>query len=287
MYIGPWQEYKLARLIQASHEKKDIASRIPSGLPRQSSIDRLHNGGCSDSLDRLETSSVSSSTRSGLSSRSAPPRLRVTPQSRLNDMFQDAGHARRGSTPSSASSSAGRPPRPSSSTGARRGAGGRQPAARRTAASKSAAVPKASPEAERRARIAHMQRLYGLGASSPKNVEPHGSVLDLSPPLANATVAQAAVPAPPAGIANPADSTSARGGLPQEQMPMLRPPVATTMSLASVPCEEVINPLASNPLNVTTNGTDEEDLIAWSKMLMPESVSAEADLACLLPPLDL
>lgn len=281
MYIGPWQEYKLARLIQATHEKKEASSRNPVGLPRQSSIDRLHNGGCAESLDRLETSSVASSTRSGLSSKSAPPRL--TAQSRLNDMFQDAAHVRRERTPAS---TAGRPPRPLSSMGVRRGTGARQPAARRAVAPKSGAVPKVSAEAERRARIAHMQRLYGLGASSPREVESPGRIGCMpgaSPSFANSAAAQASGPMLPTDIAN---GTLSPRGLPREQLSKLPLVVASPTSLASVHCEDVMNPVAADPLNVTLNGVD-EDLIAWSKMLKPESLSAEVDLACLLRPFDL
>lgn len=278
MYIGPWQEYKLARLIQASHERNEPSSRrTPTGLPRQSSIDRLHKGGCADSLDRLETNSVASSTRSGLSSRSAPPRL--TPQSRLNDMFQDAAHAGRVRTPSSASaaSSAGRPPRPSSSTGSRRGPGGRPPAARKAAVSKRVGAPKPSAEEERRARIAHMQQLYGLGVASARDDDSQGTAPDAS---------QVTTPAAISNIEQTVGNAAARGWIPQQEMHELRSGISSSTSVTSVHCAEVMNPRAAVPLNTTLDGADEheDDLIAWSKMLKPENLSSEVDLSCLLPP---
>merc|ERR1711879_392374 len=117
------------------------------------------------------------------------------------------------------------------------------PVPRRAAASNKAAAPKVSAEAERRSRIAHMQRLYGLGASSPQDSTLQGCV------PSGATATQAAQPAPLNAISNDIDSVSSREWLPQDQ---------------------VMDPLASNSPIVTVNGADEEDLIAWSKMLKPE-----------------
>jgi len=193
MYIGPWQEYKLAKLIQ-HHQQQQTACGTPATseqqlrpgsrqrrplVPRQSSKD-LHD----------DTASVTSSTRSGISfksTQSAPSQLPSQPsaQSRLNDFYQhyernarqdgiaadaDAKARSNASSQQQARRVPGMPPRPRS--------GGRTAgvvAAKRRAKAKSGP----SFEDERRARIQHMKRLYGLG-------EPE---LELQPQVCSASTA--------------------------------------------------------------------------------------------------
>ncbi|CAK0892436.1 unnamed protein product [Prorocentrum cordatum] len=163
---GAPPEYKLAKLLQASvhppvHARSGSAPRGPSGLAVQSPIDRLRSGGSATEFN--DTASVSSSTRSVFSTRSAPPG--ASAQSRLESMYREHG---RGTSSASAASTpargAARPPRPRSGSAQRsappRGAGAPQGGGRGAGRR-----PKLSAEAERRARIAQMQQMYGLGAA--------------------------------------------------------------------------------------------------------------------------
>eukprot|EP00928_Gymnodinium_smaydae_P012304 TRINITY_DN1446_c0_g1_i1.p1 TRINITY_DN1446_c0_g1~~TRINITY_DN1446_c0_g1_i1.p1 ORF type:complete len:342 (-),score=56.47 TRINITY_DN1446_c0_g1_i1:49-1074(-) len=341
MYIGPWQEYKLAKLIQARPEiaaelgtpaasRSSPASsssatlgRLPSsGLPRQRSIDRLHNPGCP--TDCLETASVASSTRSGLSSSSAPPRLSA--QSRLDDMFQGVkrGIDRGDRTPSSSagrsSSSAGRrPPRPRLSGAAT--ATGRPPAAGR---GKAKAAAKPSPEEERRARIASMQRLYGLAgreealddaavAGNTAVATASAGLPQLAPGSGTAALPSAFPPAaahegasvsrdwslaidqrewaagrwrppePSAGAGNVLALSQGSGAAAAVALPMSVPPQnAGHAAGLSVPATKDDQ---TSLMGLTMASDNDEDLIAWSKMLMPESCTPEVGLASFMPSL--
>lgn len=332
MYIGPWQEYKLAKLIQARLEQKDSPSPSLSRAlgRRQSSIDRLHNGG---SLDGLDSASVASSSRSGLSSNSAPPRL--TAQSRLDDLYYSAAYARErparggldgggGRTPSSSASSAGRPPRPQSSASSGRQArpnlSGRPPprpgAVRQIkvaggATANGAVAPKPNPEAERRARIAHMQRLYGLGAAGAAGAEDFGGSEEARP--SPGPPPAAALPSGYGAASDALGDVGTRGWLPQVVQPSAQlqasspsthrtvtgsgwaPALAAPAPPAQAPSNGIWAPPVSvapalsfanpDPLGMSLSGGDaEEDLIAWSKMLRPDSMAADADLTSLLQP---
>lgn len=256
MYIGPWQEYKLARLIQAQPGllQETPGSKAPTPLSRQRGIDRVRSG----NTDHLETASVASSSRSGYSTRSAPPR--VSAQSRLDNMYQDAERERVNRTPSLGGrpgSDAGRPPRPRN-TGVRRG-GRQQSGMQKTAAKK--AAPKLSADAERRARIAQMQRLYGLSSALPADEAS-------TPPLS------------PMGAADSNASNSQR-----------LPPTMTEQNVASSPPRMPPSQTKSNiweepvikvPEFDELDGSD--GIIAWSRMLKPEDLSPEATLASFFQP---
>eukprot|EP00435_Cladocopium_sp_Y103_P008012 s4674_g2.t1 len=165
MYIGPWQEYKLARLIQHQHQ----------ALARDASRE-ARRGGSGGLLDASPASSRSGF--SGLSTQSAPARVPgPSAQVRLNDYCDSIERcerrrwAARPRVPSGSSTASTRPY--SSSSGSTRGQGGSTSSASSgKAAAKHAAGPKkpgkppkaVSLEEQRRTRIRHMQRLYGLGS---------------------------------------------------------------------------------------------------------------------------
>lgn len=161
MYIGPWQEFKLARLIQQQQNDLQLVSspRRPP-LPRRRSESRVAD-------DAVSVASSSRSGFSGLSTRSAPARLpQQSAQARLNgyyDAVQRSDTHR--SRPPSANSNR---PRSGVACGHSGGNGSRSvgslasgrrgngnPAAKKKNA-------KISFEEQRKARILQMQRLYGL-----------------------------------------------------------------------------------------------------------------------------
>lgn len=284
MYIGPWQEFKLAKLLQAQQgpPQSHRTLRTPSGLTPQSAIDKTRGG----SLQEFDTASVSSSTRSGFSTKSAPPR--TSAQSRLDSMYRD--HERGGlGASSSASASAlstpagARPPRPRSSAGAgarRPGAcaqgRGRGPARR--------AVPKPSSEeaskAERRARIAQMQRLYGLGGDGGEAPTP--AAQEPASPALSSLSSIASTEQPPPGIPEGGRKTYTRheGSVAHARTPSI--PEAAPLGVAAAPfstqgldCEETVD---------VNGGADTADLIAWSRMLRPAELSPEATLASFFQP---
>ncbi|CAE7233966.1 GRXC6 [Symbiodinium sp. CCMP2456] len=179
MYIGPWQEYKLARLIQHQHQ----------ALAHESARGVVGRSGSRPSSQRGAEASPSSSRSgfSGFSSNSAPARLPgPSAQVRLKDYcdsverLSKANDRRRWAPPRprlpSGSSTGSTRPYSSSSRGSDRGPGlescsstssvGNAAAKRAAGGARKASgkPPKAASfEEQRRARIRHMQRLYGLG----------------------------------------------------------------------------------------------------------------------------
>ncbi|CAE7194682.1 GRXC6 [Symbiodinium microadriaticum] len=192
MYIGPWQEYKLARLIQHQHQ----------ALAHESAREAVGRSGSRPSSQRGAEASPSSSRSgfSGFSSNSAPARLPgPSPQVRLKDYcdsverLSKANDRRRWAPPRprlpSGSSTGSTRPYSSSSRGSDRGPGlescsstssvGNAAAKRAAGGARKASgkPPKAASfEEQRRARIRHMQRLYGLGQGAacptPKRCRP-------------------------------------------------------------------------------------------------------------------
>lgn len=134
MYIGPWQEFKLAQLIKQQQDAKEgltPQARVPKaparrrpGVPRRAASE----------ADRDDIASVASSSRSGFSAQSAP-----------------AAPAHRGTTSTGGRSSSLRSlQQPVGVAGAKTKA--------------KAKAPKVNPEQQRRERIQAMQKLYGLAA---------------------------------------------------------------------------------------------------------------------------
>eukprot|EP00933_Yihiella_yeosuensis_P051114 TRINITY_DN4895_c1_g4_i3.p1 TRINITY_DN4895_c1_g4~~TRINITY_DN4895_c1_g4_i3.p1 ORF type:complete len:340 (+),score=69.26 TRINITY_DN4895_c1_g4_i3:102-1121(+) len=199
MYIGPWQEYKLARLIQQQHVLQAQQSASSDTGHRSSSSTGLRGR---DAVAASPTSS-SRSGFSGLSTQSAPVQ---SSQARLNDYCDgQGGKAERRNRPwapprprDSGSSSATGSTRPfsSSSAGSATGRGfsqsnsvatlpsprGRGGAGRKGGGPKKSGKPPkaASFEEIRRKRIKDMQKLYGLqgdegGEPAPEEGKPQAA----------------------------------------------------------------------------------------------------------------
>mmetsp|Transcript_10768 Transcript_10768/g.24597 ORF Transcript_10768/g.24597 Transcript_10768/m.24597 type:complete len:315 (+) Transcript_10768:67-1011(+) len=312
MYIGPWQEYKLARLLQKQAKEEDskrLASQRPI-LPRQHSVDRSISRP-DLKVEDVETSSVTSSTRSStsfISTRSAPSRLgsQSSAQARLDGLYRDAERnehrasasqcsGRGSSRPTSAASArpTGRPPLP-----------GRPPPAKRPSGKKTAKQSEQGLLAQRRARIAQMQRLYGLGgeedaaaeiAPSGVQAEAESSRSDLRSPLPRempeaSSYSQRSPPA--AATAAPVVVTSLP---PWQKIPDVvqiaadgafsQDTLCRGGGLPTVPedSSQKMNASQVDPLGLSLSGGVDDNLIAWSQGLRPEDLSPEATLESFFP----
>jgi len=268
MYIGACQEFKLARLIQQQQPQDDPRSK-PARKPlvsvpgqRRAPVPKKKSGGFDDSA------SVASSTRSewsGYSTQSAPPKL-PSSNACLNEFCDRAGHSGRkaesvdGSAPRARSSCSARP---RSSTGSRGAAHSSLPPRAGRPAAKS--TPKAggrnkgpSLEEQRRARILHMQKLYGLGGD---------------PELEE----KAPEPSTEVGVDRPLPDTG-----------MNSIPAGADMVKASYSRRDVrgtsindwpLTSLPEDPIEMSMSMGSSGGLIAWSKNLQPDTVSPSATLA--------
>ena len=246
MYIGPWQEYKLARLIHHQHQAlaRDVSCEVRQGGLRDASPASCRSG------------------FSGLSTQSAPAHVAgPSAQVRLNDYCDSIERserrrwAARPRVPSGSSTASTRPY--SSSSGSTRGQGGSSSSASSgKAAAKRAAGPKkggkppkaVSLEEQRRTRIRQMQRLYGLGGdeSSPPN----------------------------AGVEN----------LPEEKHSSPeRSKEGDGRPLPTVKESETLSPRKEKDPLMLSMGSS-AGLIAWSKNLQPDELSPQASLASFFPP---
>mmetsp|Transcript_26200 Transcript_26200/g.61346 ORF Transcript_26200/g.61346 Transcript_26200/m.61346 type:complete len:268 (-) Transcript_26200:61-864(-) len=265
MYIGPWQEYKLARLIQHQHQALAHES-VGEVVRRSGSRPSSHRGEASPSSSR--------SGFSGFSSNSAPARLPgPSPQVRLKDYCDSVerlskANDRRPRLPSGSSTGSTRP-YSSSSRGSDRGLGlescsstssvGNAAAKRAAGGARKAAgkPPKAASfEEQRRARIRHMQRLYGLGHAKEAETQPT--------------------------IVEPQNSQ--RGGEPTavEASPVQRQPSEPSQPTSPKPEQWSLPTVKeADPLSLSMGSSG--GLIAWSKGLQPDALSPQASLACFFP----
>mmetsp|Transcript_60435 Transcript_60435/g.141336 ORF Transcript_60435/g.141336 Transcript_60435/m.141336 type:complete len:282 (+) Transcript_60435:73-918(+) len=279
MYIGPWQEYKLARLIQQQHQ----------AIAREVAVDAVRPTGSRPSSHRGAEASPASSRSgfSGLSTHSAPAQLPGQPsaQVRLNDYcdsverLSKANDRRRWAPPRprlpSGSSTGSTRPYSSSSRGSDRGPGfgsgssagsAGYSAAKRTAGAKKASgkPPKAASfEEQRRSRILHMQRLYGLGQAEaspapevpvPKIVEP-----DPLPVRQGRDLACRELEASPSPVRREPSQ-----------------PISPKSDEWTLPTVKEADPLS---MSMGSSG----GLIAWSKGLQPDALSPQASLASFFP----
>lgn len=294
MYIGAWQEYKLARLIQQHQNEQNPpgTQRTPlrSGLRSSSSSRSARQG---DDVASL-SSSKSGASVSGMSTQSAPAKLQPSQsaQSQLNEFYDQSrrrdgapsGPARSQRPRTSLAPRAGRPPKP--------------------AAKKAAAKPKAkSIEQERRARIQAMQKLYGLGPPEPPQEE--GSPRSLPTPMA-ASISDSCLPLSsaetsplraPDGMSEvdralsklrtSMDMHASDFGGELVQASIARAPAsADGFSGGSFLTAEPLPPVSEDPPDFSMSMTagSSGGLIAWSKNLCPEALSPEATLTSLMMP---
>lgn len=216
MYIGAWQEYKLARIIQEQQKQIQQLQGGDSGPPRIRSNSR---GTVSHRPSSAASSSASQSGLSTFSTQSAPAQLAArspSAQAQLNTaLFERSRPSERPRSAadrprSAASSTRARPPRPS---------------AKRSASRPPAGKAKSKPpslEQARKQRIQSMQRLYGLGG------EPQHEDTEASTTMGSAL----------------GSSSSAAGGGQDVEMPQSpwRPPAAApspASSSASIPAPQV------------------------------------------------
>lgn len=198
MYIGPWQEYKLARLIQSQQNQIQAlqaqAGIAPSPGHLRLKSDRVRTVGHSSAQsDRYDDGASESTATSSFSTKSAPvlgaqgvPRSGA--QRQLEEYYQgDERERRREDREIKARL---RPPRPNS--GIR--IGGKLPSERRDETQKKRAENLAK---QRNSRINGMRQLYGLGSNSrpnspsPLKVEGASSDSIASPSHSQATVSPA------------------------------------------------------------------------------------------------
>eukprot|EP00747_Dinoflagellata_sp_TGD_P166576 gnl/TRDRNA2_/TRDRNA2_189564_c0_seq1.p1 gnl/TRDRNA2_/TRDRNA2_189564_c0~~gnl/TRDRNA2_/TRDRNA2_189564_c0_seq1.p1 ORF type:complete len:346 (+),score=62.41 gnl/TRDRNA2_/TRDRNA2_189564_c0_seq1:126-1163(+) len=215
MYIGPWQEYKLARLIEL-HNKQELSNQLQrqQQRPRQSTgRGAASRGGIND-----DSASVASSSRSGfsgISTQSAPPGApgarEPSAQGRLNEFYNewDRTRARPAGSDNSSRPDVPRPGslrRPSSANQQKvpgRKSGSGRPAAKSRASAMSF-------EAQRRSRIQQMQKLYGLGAGDGEDQQQQqqdctqggaaAAAVPMSPARSVASGAAGRPPAMPTGV---------------------------------------------------------------------------------------
>jgi len=291
MYIGPWQEYKLARLIQHHQEQQSPSvPRRPTSQSRRRLVVSRQRKSSDGQLD--DAASVTSSTRSGVSlqsTQSAPAQLPApSAQSRLNDFYQ---HYERGARQDVPMTKAGArlPPRPRSSIG--RG----QPAAKRKPKAKAGP----SFEDERRARILQMKRLYGL--AEPEPPADTGSFQATSTDLNESTCLsrmeslaslskgdgyssscrenQISPSAALVAIDKDSFTPDFDRALNQLQASMDNHEEAHRLPSPD-PYSRQVDPLAMSMSADSMNGSG--GLIAWSKNLRPEDLSADVTLASFL-----
>lgn len=294
MYIGPWQEYKLARLIQEHNGgNEQRRSRNLSHGSRSASANRV---GPRDNGDDI--ASVASSSRSGFSNfstQSAPAQLaaQASAQSRLTEFYE---HVDRASNERIAGNRNRLPavPRPRSSSGAgAKSSASRKPPSGMGAKASGKAKAKSKPQSfqdDRKARILQMQRLYGLANDEADAQEETGTLP--SPTMSNYTVHSAVE------IESSACPRIARDGS-SSQLDRVIPYAdqALTKLQASIQSHEpeangaTINlheswelpTVPEDPFNLTGDLGSSGGLIAWSKNLRPEELSPSASLAAFFP----
>lgn len=327
MYIGPWQEYKLARLIQNQHQA--LAREVAQEVIRQ------RTGASRPNSSRGALASPTSSQRSGfsgISTQSAPAQLpQPSAQVRLNDYCDSAERASHASDrrrrwapprPGAASSSSTGSTRPYSSSSATSSAlGGRGSSAslsgipalpqagtsaiKRKAgrvggggAKKSGKPPQAASfEEQRRARIRHMQKLYGLGdgddgdaASREQHQEEPshsgGGALETSSAAAAAVAGSFAAAASQASSDRRGqdDRTSSEvdNAIDRLQSSILAHESADATTQGSVD-NWPLPSLPEDPLGASMDMGGSGGLIEWSKNLHPDDLSPQATLASFFP----
>jgi len=278
MYIGPWQEFKLAKLIQQHQQQQErpgSRQRRPL-VPRQNSKSDI----CND-----DAVSVTSSTRSGVSYKSTQSAPQPSAQSRLNEFYEHYERsARHDDVSNAASNRTDRtrrlPPRPQSSS-------------RPKAVAKRRPKAKSAPsfEEERRARIQHMKSLYGLGPpcaevqpSSASNASESMSRVDSA-----ATLRLVDDHIPPAPRLPPAAVVAANSFTPDFDRALIE--LQASMDVrGEIPFPEPtwethrgqVDPLAMSLSAESMGGSG--GLIAWSKNLRPEDLSPDLTLAGFLLP---
>jgi len=305
MYIGPWQEFKLARLIQQQQQ----AQQLPPLPPRHGRLPaRRPSSAVAD-----DAASVASSSRSGLSTQSAPARLpQASAQSRLNDYYDASERSQRPPQQRRGSSAEAAPggPRPRSSglgtrsssslgAGARRGGGA---AAKKPAKNKEKPV---SFEEQRRARILQMQKLYGLareedasggGGGDGQEADTAASAARL-PLVSQSSGYAAAAPAVETGPAPDMDNAlrqlcasmdacDAQGGRGGENAPPPPPLDSTFIGRSGFHSKSAspLPPLPEDPVSMSNTLGSSGGLIAWSKNLQAEELSPQATLASFFSP---
>jgi len=294
MYIGPWQEYKLAKLIQHHQQQQQALVQTPLGQQRPGNRLRQSRPCLTDADD---IASVTSSTRSGTSfksAQSAPSQLRsgrVSAQSRLNDFYEhwdrNDRQTARGDVVADAGPQQTRrlPPRPRSSNGRPKAIAKKRP--------KATSGP--SFEEERRARILHMKNLYGLGGGEVAVEFQAGPTIGLQSSASNATFSSISrvdsaatlrlvdgyVSAPTAAsalvavVATDTITPDFDRALMELQASMDVRDDAHHPELSMRRVEE--DPLALSMTAESMGGSG--GLIAWSKNLRPEDLSHDATLA--------
>uniref|UniRef100_A0A7S1LFV0 Uncharacterized protein n=1 Tax=Alexandrium catenella TaxID=2925 RepID=A0A7S1LFV0_ALECA len=294
MYIGPWQEFKLARLIQQRHEQEELPGGRPQlprgrrGVPHRRS-----------QAEHDDVASVASSSRSGFSgfsTQSAPAQLaQPSPQSRLNDFYDHAErNSRRASSTDGGTPQAAPRPRSSICRGSSAGnlpqrgrkppLGAKKPSAKATAKAKAAAF-----EEQRRTRILQMQRLYGLSASEDAEAAEESSTAAQAPQGSAATAAMfgSAADAPKQDYAPSGPIPDVDRALSELQASMCahEPELRGTDQTQPVagrhhsPCP--LPTLPEDPFSLSMGSSG--GLIAWSKNLKPDDLSPSASLTNFFP----
>lgn len=268
MYIGAWQEYKLARLIQNQHQQ------LQRGPSRRED--------CAD--DAASAAGSSRSGFSGISTQSAPAKVS---QASVQSLLNNACSAR----PRSSSGSARQATKPQRSTAAR------------PPPTKPPRKPRAKGdfEQERRDRIKHLQKLYGLAAHSASDALEAESgeqrltsndVKDLtsrpraladrvqklnggSPPILSAADAalRHLLQTESQGVAADHLKSGSGSGNSSGQRVVSRGPAASQQD------EWGLSSVAEDPLNLSMSMGSSAGLIAWSKNLKPDELSPRATLA--------
>eukprot|EP00929_Paragymnodinium_shiwhaense_P098251 TRINITY_DN59765_c1_g1_i1.p1 TRINITY_DN59765_c1_g1~~TRINITY_DN59765_c1_g1_i1.p1 ORF type:complete len:305 (+),score=94.35 TRINITY_DN59765_c1_g1_i1:98-1012(+) len=300
MYIGAWQEYKLAQLIKQQREAEGgggggRAPRTPLYGGGRRPVSRAHSN--PGRRDDDAASLASSRSFSGFSTQSAPAGHGEGDNAERTALRQISVETRQ---------RAGLPPRPKA--GAR---GGGLPGARRPAGKAAAAKAKAQQQTKnfeelRKSRIQQMQKLYGLH----KDEEGGGEAAAESSSSSTAA-SSCAMPRQASGPALLPSPGLQYGGVPASalqpgqqalQAPMQQPvPLASSsasllpdvsralqelqMSMQDQPFQAaegmsaggLLSPLPEDPMDSSAG------LIAWSKGLCPEEVSPSATLANFLP----
>eukprot|EP00931_Biecheleriopsis_adriatica_P115242 TRINITY_DN9105_c0_g1_i2.p1 TRINITY_DN9105_c0_g1~~TRINITY_DN9105_c0_g1_i2.p1 ORF type:complete len:317 (-),score=53.48 TRINITY_DN9105_c0_g1_i2:1-951(-) len=315
MYIGPWQEYKLARLIQNQHQH--IAREVAREVARQT--------GRRPSSQNGAAASPTSSSRSGFSghsTQSAPAHLSAqsSAQVRLNDYCDSVERAKNASErrrwapprPGAASSASSSSTRPYSSSSAGSGGPGRGSSAslglpspagaprrgsgRGTSAKKTGKPPKAASfEEQRRSRIRHMQRLYGLGGDDEHQEQELASESSTStstlPPLpvsshgSEAKTQSASVVAPCSNASSTPDLDRALSSLQSSILTNEAGQPAADADRSKRTNEWALPTLhEKDPLSMSMSMGSSGGLINWSKNLQPEELSPQATLASFFQP---
>lgn len=241
-----------------------------------------------------------SSSQSGFSfqsTQSAPAiSSQPTAQSRLNDFYE---HLERETKQESNATRQGHrlPPRPfssSNSRGARGQGASKRPGARPGAKAKSKARQNGpSLDETRRARILHMQRLYGLAGDDSQEENPIAAL----PPAPVALVASESnrslheVPpaqraASPAPVVRQADADSFTPDF-DRALSELRASMVLHEDVRDsfTPETNAFDDPSHDPLGLSLTAGSSGGLIAWSKNLKPEELSSDVTLESLLRPL--